>query len=86
SPIAHFARVRTPMLIIHSEGDLRCNVEQSEQVFVALKQRGIPARFVRYPRNTSHGMSRNGPPDLRIHRLNEIVRWWASHLRPKPTT
>lgn len=85
SPIAHFSNVKTPMLIIHSEGDLRCNIEQAEQVFVALKQRSIPARFVRYPRNTSHGMSRNGPPDLRIHRLNEIVRWWANHLRPKPT-
>ncbi|MCX7801046.1 MAG: S9 family peptidase [Fimbriimonadales bacterium] len=84
SPIAHFAHVRTPMLILHSEGDLRCNIEQSEQVFVALVQRGVRARFVRYPRNTSHGMSRNGPPDLRIHRLNEILRWWAEHLGPPP--
>lgn len=81
SPIAYFHRVKTPMLIIHSEGDLRCNIEQSEQVFTALIERKVPARFVRYPSNTSHGMSRGGPPDLRIHRLNEILAWWDRWLR-----
>ncbi|HMS53781.1 MAG TPA: S9 family peptidase [Fimbriimonadaceae bacterium] len=80
SPIAHFQNVKTPMLIIHSEGDLRCNIEQSEQVFMALKQLDVEARFVRYPVETSHGMSRNGPPDMRLHRLGEIVNWWKKHL------
>jgi dipeptidyl aminopeptidase/acylaminoacyl peptidase len=80
SPIAYFGKVSTPMLIIHSEGDLRCNIEQGEQVFSALQQRGIESRFVRYPASTSHGLSRGGPADLRIHRLNEIVNWWAKHL------
>lgn len=81
SPIAYFEKVKTPTLIIHSEGDLRCNIEQSEQVFVALQQQGIESRFVRYPQNTSHGMSRGGPPDLRLHRLGEIMKWWAKHLK-----
>lgn len=81
SPIAYFDQVETPMLIIHSEGDLRCNVEQSEQVFAALQIRGIESRFVRYPVTTSHGMSRSGPADLRLHRLGEIVRWWDKHLK-----
>lgn len=81
SPIAYFEGVDTPMLIIHSEGDLRCNIEQSEQVFTALQQQGVESRFVRYPSNTSHGMSRSGPPDLRLHRLGEIMAWWAKHLK-----
>ena len=80
SPIKHFKGVSTPTLIIHSEGDLRCNVEQGEQVFCALQQSGVPSRFVRYPASTSHGMSRSGPPDLRLHRLGEIVRWWNKWL------
>lgn len=80
SPLAYFGKVKTPTLIIHSEGDLRCNVEQSEQVFHALKIRNIPTRFVRYPSSTSHGMSRGGPPDLRIHRLGEICAWWRRWL------
>lgn len=81
SPLAYFEGVTTPTLIIHSEGDLRCNVEQAEQVFTALQMQGVESRFVRYPPNTFHGMSRNGPPDLRLHRLGEILRWWERHLK-----
>jgi len=80
SPIRHFGNVETPMLIIHSEGDLRCNIEQSEQVFAALKLREIEARFVRYPKSTSHGFSRGGAPDMRKHRLHEILNWWNRQL------
>lgn len=80
SPLKHLGNVKTPTLIIHSEGDLRCNIEQSEQVFAALKLRGIPTRFVRYPASTSHGMSRSGPPDLRLHRLGQILDWWQRYL------
>ncbi len=39
-----------------------------------------PTRFVRYPAPTNHGMSRNGPSDLRIHPLTEIVAWLREHL------
>jgi dipeptidyl aminopeptidase/acylaminoacyl peptidase len=81
SPIAYFGNVKTPTLIIHSEGDLRCNVEQGEQVFAALQVRRVPSRFVRYPASTSHGMSRGGPTDLRIHRLHQILDWWKTYLK-----
>jgi dipeptidyl aminopeptidase/acylaminoacyl peptidase len=81
SPMRHLGNVRTPTLIIHSEGDLRCNVEQAEQVFAALKIRNIPTRFVRYPSTTSHGMSRGGPPDLRVHRLQQIMGWFERYLK-----
>lgn len=80
SPIKHIGNARTPTLIIHSEGDLRCNIEQAEQVFVALKLLGVPTRFVRYPKTTSHGMSRSGPPDMRLHRLHQILEWWKKYL------
>jgi dipeptidyl aminopeptidase/acylaminoacyl peptidase len=80
SPVAHFESVRTPMLVIHSAGDLRCNVEQGEQVFFVLKSLGVPARLVRYPASTSHGLSRSGPMDLRLHRLGEILAWWKRWL------
>ncbi len=86
SPLRAFSKARTPMLLIHSEGDLRCNIEQSEQIHAALCAQSVPVRFVRYPRETSHGMSRAGPPDLRIHRLNEIVSWWQRVFQLKPTT
>lgn len=81
SPLAYFGNVKTPTMVIHSEGDLRCNVEQGEQVFMTLKVLGVPSRMVRYPSSTSHGMSRQGPPDLRIHRLNQILQWWEKYLK-----
>ncbi|MCZ6543602.1 MAG: prolyl oligopeptidase family serine peptidase, partial [Planctomycetota bacterium] len=80
SPIKYLGKAKTPTLIIHSEGDLRCNIEQAEQVFTALKLRNVPTRFVRYPRSTSHGFSRAGPPDLRLHRLHQILSWWKKYL------
>ncbi len=81
SPVKYFGDVKTPTLIIHSEGDLRCNIEQAEQVFSVLKLRNIPTRLVRYPRTTSHGMSRGGPPDMRVHRLGQIMSWWKKYLQ-----
>lgn len=80
SPMSAFDKVEAPTLIIHSEGDLRCPIEQGDQVFAALQARGIESRFVRYPANTSHGLSRNGPMDMRQHRLGEILAWWKKHL------
>jgi dipeptidyl aminopeptidase/acylaminoacyl peptidase len=81
SPLKYLGNASTPTLIIHSEGDLRCNIEQAEQVFTALKLNDVPVRFVRYPRSTFHGMSRNGPTDLRLHRLHQILDWWGKYLR-----
>ena len=80
SPVKHFANVDTPTLVVHSEGDLRCHVEQGEQVYTFLKMKGVPTRLVRYPANTSHGMSRSGPPDMRIHRLREQLSWYEKYL------
>lgn len=81
SPLKYFGKVKTPTLIIHSEGDLRCNIEQAEQVFAALQVRGVPSRFIRYPSSTSHGLSRSGPPDLRLHRLSAIIEWLGRYLK-----
>lgn len=81
SPLAYLKGAKTPTLIIHSAGDLRCNIEQGEQVFAALQMQKVPSRFVRYPFSTFHGMSRSGPPDLRMHRLGEIIGWLDRWLK-----
>lgn len=83
SPLKYLGSCRTPTMIIHSEGDLRCNIEQAEQVYAVLTLHGVPVRFIRYPRETSHGMSRSGPPDLRLHRLGQILDWWGKWLKSR---
>lgn len=86
SPLAYLKEMNTPALIIHSEQDHRCPVEQGEQIFTGLRKRGVPVRFVRFPEE-SHGLSRGGKPSRRVERLNEIVRWFGKHLdQPEPET
>jgi dipeptidyl aminopeptidase/acylaminoacyl peptidase len=80
SPISHIGNAATPTLVIHSEGDLRCPIEQSEQVFVALKRLGVETEFVRFP-DEFHGLSRTGRTDRKIARLNHLVRWMEKYLK-----
>jgi len=80
SPVAYLEQMRTPTLVIHSENDHRCPVEQGEQIFTGLRKQGVPARFVRFPEE-SHGLSRGGKPSRRVERLNEIIRWLEKYLQ-----
>jgi len=80
SPLKYIGNAKTPTLVIHSENDLRCPIEQGEQVFVALKRIGVETEMVRFP-DEFHGLSRNGRTDRRIVRLNHIVRWFDKYLK-----
>ncbi len=80
SPIKYIKNAKTPTLIIHSENDLRCDMEQGEQVFVALKKLGVDTEFIRFP-DEPHGLSRTGRTDRRIARLNHILRWFDKYLK-----
>ena len=79
SPIRYVANVRTPTLIIHSEEDYRCPIEQAEQFFSALKYHGIPTELIRFPKE-NHNLSRSGKPRHREERLKHIVRWFKTYL------
>lgn len=79
SPIQYIGNAKTPTLVIHSENDLRCPIEQGEQVFVALKRLGVDTEFVRFP-DEFHGLSRSGRTDRRVVRLKHIVRWFEKYL------
>ena len=79
SPITYVKNIHTPLLIIHSENDLRCSIEQSEQLFAALKYLGREVLFVRFE-GQSHGLSRGGHPHSRVERLKHIQKWFADHF------
>ena len=80
SPIKYIGSANTPTLIIHSENDMRCPIEQGEQVFVALQRLGVDSEMVRFP-DESHGLSRAGRTDRRIARLGHILRWFDTYLK-----
>lgn len=80
SPLTYAGAVTTPVLLIHSERDYRCPIEQSEQFFTALVQRGNEVEFLRFT-EADHGLSRTGPPKQRIVRLEAILDWFERHLK-----
>lgn len=79
SPLKYADKVETPLLILHGEQDLRCPVEQGEQLFIALKHLRKDVEFVRFP-GANHELSRSGKPNMRIARLNHICRWFEKYL------
>ena len=79
SPIATIGNAKTPTMLIHSESDIRCDKEQGEQVFVALKKLGVDTELILFPEE-SHGLSRMGRTDRRIQRLSHMLRWFETYL------
>lgn len=79
SPLKHVANITAPLLIIHSENDYRCPMEQAEQLFIALKRLRREVEFVRFA-NESHGLSRHGAPKHRVERLERTLGWFETHL------
>jgi dipeptidyl aminopeptidase/acylaminoacyl peptidase len=79
SPIRYAPNVTTPILIVHSEEDLRCPMEQAEQWYVALKRLGkAEVEFVRFA-GENHELSRSGKPHNRVERLERIIGWFDRH-------
>ncbi len=80
SPIAYVKNIKTPLLVIHSEDDRRCPIEQAEQLYIFLKAQKREVEFLRFPEET-HELSRSGRPDRRVIRLEHIIRWFEKYLK-----
>jgi dipeptidyl aminopeptidase/acylaminoacyl peptidase len=79
SPITFVRDMTTPLLIVHSENDLRCPVNQAEELFVALRLLGQTPEFVRFP-GESHELTRSGAPRHRQQRAEIILDFFRRHL------
>ena len=79
SPMTYASNIKTPTLIIHSQEDYRCPIEQAEQLFSNLKKRGIKTAMLRFP-GESHELSRSGTPVHRKQRFDHIITWHKKHL------
>jgi dipeptidyl aminopeptidase/acylaminoacyl peptidase len=82
SPIAHVVNVKTPTMFIHGELDEDVNIVEAEQMYNALKQLGVEAVFLRYPRE-GHG---NREPGHIVDAMTRSVAWYARLLNGKSTT
>ena len=80
SPLAHAHKCRTPSLLIQGENDIRCPMQQAEELYAALKHAGCEAELLRL-QNCSHGLELIGPPPLRRYRMNALIDWFDRHIQ-----
>jgi dipeptidyl aminopeptidase/acylaminoacyl peptidase len=79
SPIAYADRIRTPLLIQHSERDIRTTVAQAEALFTVLRSKRRPVRLLRVPEET-HELTRSGTPYRRVENLRVVEDWFRHFL------
>jgi dipeptidyl aminopeptidase/acylaminoacyl peptidase len=79
SPLTYAAEIRTPLLIQHSERDIRTTVGQAEALFTVLRSRRKPVRLLRVPEET-HELTRSGAPFRRVENLDVVLGWFRHYL------
>jgi dipeptidyl aminopeptidase/acylaminoacyl peptidase len=80
SPLTYAEQITTPTLILHSEDDLRCPINQGEQLFTVLRALRREVEFVRFP-GESHELTRSGSPTHRVQRFELVLDWLDRYLR-----
>ncbi|WP_159943262.1 MULTISPECIES: S9 family peptidase [unclassified Nocardiopsis] len=79
SPLTYADRIALPLLIIHSEQDWRCPLEQAQRLFTSLRLRGHEAEMLLFP-GEGHELTRSGLPSHRVARFEAVLEWWQRHL------
>jgi dipeptidyl aminopeptidase/acylaminoacyl peptidase len=79
SPLSYADEIRTPLLIQHSERDLRTTVGQAEALFTVLRSKKRPVRLMRVP-GESHELTRSGTPYRRAENLVQVRDWFRHYL------
>lgn len=79
SPITYVKAITTPLLILHSENDLRCSIEGADCLWVPLHRRGHDVEYYRFPAE-NHELSRSGAPKHRVQRAQLILDWFQRKL------
>lgn len=78
SPLTYANRVKAATLFIHGEVDQRVPYSEAEQMYVALKKNGIPAKMIQYA-GQPHGIAGSWN---NVHRMLNELRWLNTWLTP----
>jgi dipeptidyl aminopeptidase/acylaminoacyl peptidase len=79
SPSKYAENITTPLLILHSEDDLRCPLGHAEDLFSILRLLDRDVELVIFPAE-SHNLSRTGSPAHREMRFEAILDWFERKL------
>jgi dipeptidyl aminopeptidase/acylaminoacyl peptidase len=77
SPFNDIANVTTPTLFMGGESDWNVPILNSEQMYQALRRRGIDTRLVVYP-GQPHGLR---IPSYNVHRYKEYLAWYDKYVK-----
>jgi len=77
SPLRYAKQVQTPTLFIHGEQDNDVHITQAEEIYMALRRRGVDTVLVRYPRE-GHGLRE---PRHRVDALERTLAWFDRYLK-----
>ena len=80
SPVTRLSADSSPALILHGREDRCVPVSQAEELYAGLREFGIPAEFVSYPRE---GHQATEPAHVADQR-ERILRWLATYLERHP--
>ena len=82
SPITYVERISTPLLLLQSENDYRCPIEQGEQLFTALRARQQTVELIRFP-NASHVIVGTASPLHRYFQWKLALDWFETYFKPR---
>ncbi|MGI8551686.1 MAG: prolyl oligopeptidase family serine peptidase [Dehalococcoidia bacterium] len=77
SPISSIHKCVTPLLLLHWEGDLRCPIGQSEEIFAVLRKLRRECVFVRYPGGFHTYVTHS--PSQRVDATRRTADWFDQH-------
>jgi len=77
SPIAHASKMKTPTLIVYSDGDRRVPNAQGYELFTALSRRGVETEFLKYS-GENHALNQ---PRHRQDYFRRVLNWLEKHCK-----
>ena len=77
SPLRYVRQAQTPTMFIHGEQDNDVHITQAEEMYMALRRRGVDTVLVRYPRE-GHGFRE---PRHRVDALERTLDWFDKYLK-----
>ena len=77
SALKHVAKAHTPTMLVHGENDSDVPIAEAEQYYIALRDVGVDAIMVRYPRE-GHGVHE---PKHVVDWIDRSIRWFEKYFR-----
>jgi dipeptidyl aminopeptidase/acylaminoacyl peptidase len=80
SALKHVAKAKTPTMLMHGENDNDVPIAEAEQYYIALRDVGVEAIMVRYPRE-GHGIRESKHV---VDSIDRCINWYVKHFPAAP--